>query len=229
MAALAVSGGTLYAGGYFTTAGTNVSAYAAEAIIAPTVLFTANPTNGVAPLTVNFTFSGNDSGGNTIVSWNWNFGDGANSTNQNPPHVYNNAGTFQPGLVATNNLGFTVYGSGPSIIVSPPTVTFTALPTNGAASLTVQFTCPNIASGGSTISRWNWAFGDGATGTNQNPSHVYIMRALFNPVLLRPTVLGLRFMAPDLQSSSRPPHRHFRGFTNQWRGAVDRAIQLPKC
>ena len=107
--ALVVSGGRLYAGGWFMTAGTNVSAYAAEAIIAPTVLFTANPTNGVAPLTVNFTFSGNDSGGNTIVSWNWNFGDGANSTNRKPAGCFhNNAGTFQPGLVATNNLGFTV-------------------------------------------------------------------------------------------------------------------------
>ena len=31
--ALAVSGGTLYAGGNFTTAGTNASAYAAEAIV----------------------------------------------------------------------------------------------------------------------------------------------------------------------------------------------------
>jgi hypothetical protein len=57
VSALAVSGSTLYAGGYFTTAGTNVSAYAAMASLAGTpvspalALITANAafsfTNGV--------------------------------------------------------------------------------------------------------------------------------------------------------------------------------------
>jgi uncharacterized repeat protein (TIGR03803 family) len=155
-----------------------------------TIFVTASTTNGVAPLNVNFTSSSNDGNGNTIVGWNWNFGDGATSTNQNPSHVYNNAGTFQPSLVATYNLGVTVYGSGPSIIVSPPIVTFTASPTNGAARSTVQFTCPNIDSGGSTISSWNWAFGDGAASTAQSPSHVYASDGTYYPTLIATNSLG---------------------------------------
>src|SRR5208282_3680773 len=37
------------------------------------------------------------------------------STQQNPLHVYNAAGSYSPSLVATNNLGYMVMASGPSI------------------------------------------------------------------------------------------------------------------
>ena len=81
-----------------------------------TVQYTANPTNGVAPLTVQFTAASVDSKGNAVTSWNWNFGDGSISTTQNPSHIYTTEGSFVPSLIATNNLGFTVLGFGPSAI-----------------------------------------------------------------------------------------------------------------
>ena len=81
------------------------------------VNYTATPTNGFAPLTVQFNCPGVDSGGNAITSWNWNFGDGTNSTQQNPSHIYNTVGSYSPSLVATDNLGNVVMGSGPSISV----------------------------------------------------------------------------------------------------------------
>ena len=82
-----------------------------------TIQYTATPTNGFAPLTVQFNCPGVDSGGNAITRWNWNFGDGDTSTNQNPSHIYNTVGSYSPSLVATNNLGHMVTGSGPSISV----------------------------------------------------------------------------------------------------------------
>jgi uncharacterized repeat protein (TIGR03803 family) len=97
-------------------------------ISASTLQFTANPTNGLAPLTVQFNSPGVDSSGNSIVSWSWNFGDGATSTLQNPTHTYTIVGTFAPTLVATNNLSDIVLGTGPTISVPIPVVqTFTAL------------------------------------------------------------------------------------------------------
>ena len=81
----------------------------------PSVQYTVAPTNGYAPLTVQFNSTNLDSGGLAITQWNWNFGDGATSTNQNPIHIYRNLGTFNPSLVATDNIGLTVSGSGPSI------------------------------------------------------------------------------------------------------------------
>jgi large repetitive protein len=53
--------------------------------------FAANITSGVAPLAVKF----NDvSGGAAPVTWFWDFGDGSNSTLQNPVHVFNKSGNY---------------------------------------------------------------------------------------------------------------------------------------
>ncbi len=83
-----------------------------------TAQFTASPTNGTVPLTVQFTSPSIDSQSNAITQWNWIFGDGSTSTLQSPSYIYTNAGAFQPSLIATNNLGFAVLGSGPSIAVN---------------------------------------------------------------------------------------------------------------
>jgi len=63
--------------------------------------FTASPTSGDAPLTVNFT----DQSTNNPSSWNWDFGDGSNSTEQSPSHMYNDMGQYDVTLTATNQSG----------------------------------------------------------------------------------------------------------------------------
>jgi uncharacterized repeat protein (TIGR03803 family) len=112
--------------GYFygTTQGGGLSGNGTvfKLLIRPTITFTANPTSGVAPLSVNFTTPSTDPAGNSITQWNWNFGDGSTSTNQNPTHTYTTAGTFNPTLFATNAAGVTLPGAGPaSITVTPNT------------------------------------------------------------------------------------------------------------
>jgi PKD repeat protein len=144
-----------------------------KGLLLPTAQATANPTTGTAPLTVSFTATNRDSFGNTITRWSWSFGDGATSTLQNPSHIYQAGGTFQPALFATNNLGGTVGSGVPSITVTAPTLAVNANPTGGTIPLTVQFTADSTDSGGSAITSWNWSFGDGATSTLQNPSHTY--------------------------------------------------------
>jgi len=63
--------------------------------------FTANNTQSCSvPFTVNFT----DNSTNTTV-WSWDFGDGTNSTLQDPSHVYNNPGTYTVTLIASNANG----------------------------------------------------------------------------------------------------------------------------
>ena len=67
----------------------------------PVANFTGSPTSGTAPLTVNFT----DTSTNSPTSWSWTFGDGGNSTSQNPSHQYTSAGTYTVSLTATNAYG----------------------------------------------------------------------------------------------------------------------------
>jgi PKD repeat protein len=177
------------------------------------VAYNASPTNGVTPLLVQFTSPAMDSGGNAIIQWNWTFGDGATSAVQNPSHLYAVAGTFQPALTATNNFGVTVLGSGPAITVASPTIQYTANPTNGVTPLTVQFVSPGVDSGGNTITHWSWTFGDGVTSTVQNPSHVYAVAGMFQPVLIATnnfgvTVLGsgpaITVVFPTIQYTASP-------------------------
>ncbi len=52
--------------------------------------FTASPTSGPAPLTVQFT----DQSPGTPTSWSWDFGDGSTSTDQNPSHQYTKSGIY---------------------------------------------------------------------------------------------------------------------------------------
>jgi PKD repeat protein len=69
---------------------------------APTAAFTATPTQGQAPLTVNFT---DQSTGGTITNWAWDFGDGGTSNVQNPSHIYTHAGTYQVTLTVSGPCG----------------------------------------------------------------------------------------------------------------------------
>ncbi len=78
--------------------------------------YIANPTSGLAPLTVQFT----DQSSGPVVSWSWNFGDGTTSTAQNPPHTYSGAGNFSATLTVTGSSGQTSSTSQTIIVTNPP-------------------------------------------------------------------------------------------------------------
>jgi len=59
--------------------------------------FSAIPTSGPAPLIVSFS----DQSMGTVSSWNWNFGDGTTSNEQNPSHTYTDPGTYTVSLTVT--------------------------------------------------------------------------------------------------------------------------------
>jgi len=65
----------------------------------PKADFMATPTNGTRPLTINFT----DMSTNDPIEWQWNFGDGSTSTQQNPEHTYQLSGIYSVQLIVTNS------------------------------------------------------------------------------------------------------------------------------
>ncbi len=63
--------------------------------------FSASVTRGPAPLTVQFF----DRSSGCPVSWEWDFGDGGTSTEQNPEHTYLHSGTYDVSLTTTDRFG----------------------------------------------------------------------------------------------------------------------------
>ncbi|MDI9394258.1 MAG: PKD domain-containing protein [Euryarchaeota archaeon] len=64
----------------------------------PVAAFTADVTSGTLPLTVSFT----DQSTGSPTSWAWDFGDGSNSSEQNPSHIYSKEGNYAVSLTVSN-------------------------------------------------------------------------------------------------------------------------------
>ena len=74
---------------------------------APIAVASSDSTSGTAPVTIDFDGTGSsdpDTFG-SIVSYAWDFGDGASSSVQNPSHTYTAGGNFSASLTVTDDLG----------------------------------------------------------------------------------------------------------------------------
>jgi len=139
----------------------------------PTADFSSNVTSCCEPLTVQFT-DNSTAGSNNITSWYWDFGDGTNSTAQNPSHIYNTSGTYNVTLTVTDKHGCSDNITKTEYITvnKGPTADFSSNVTDCCGPLTVQFS-DNSTAGSNNITSWYWDFGDGTNSTAQNPSHIY--------------------------------------------------------
>lgn len=113
---------------------------------APSADFTADVTSGDAPLTVTFT---------AMVpgctnSWQWDFGDGGSSTQQQPTHIYVATGSYEVGLTVSGP-GFVLPAviKTDYIIVAPGTPTYT-LTVNSSGASGVSITSSPTGYGGTT-------------------------------------------------------------------------------
>lgn len=141
--------------------------------VQPTAGFTATPVAGELPLPVQFTDA--SSGGPT--HWAWDFGDGATSNLANPSHTYTAPGTYSVSLAVSNSAGSDSTTQTDLVTVDDhaPLAGFTAANTDGVGPLAVDFTDAST----NHPTSWAWDFGDGATSTEQSPSHTYTTAGSF--------------------------------------------------
>lgn len=134
--------------------------------VIPVANFSTNATSGYAPLTVQFTDLSKNA-----TEWNWDFGDGVNSTEQNPMHTYSAAGNYTVRLTVSSVSGqSTKIGEiNVKTIRQGPIADFSASPASGKTPLKVSFTDKSTGS----PTEWEWSFGDGKVSTQQNPKHTY--------------------------------------------------------
>jgi PKD repeat protein len=130
--------------------------------------FSSNVTNGSAPLLVQFIDLSKNA-----TEWNWDFGDGNISREQNPMHNYPTIGTFTVNLTVSNTNNTDSKLSSIIILEKPAMVTplvanFSSNVTKSFVSISIQFV---DLSENATASYWD--FGDGNNSTEHNPVHTY--------------------------------------------------------
>ncbi|EDM43935.1 hyalin repeat protein [unidentified eubacterium SCB49] len=133
--------------------------------------FSGTPVFGCAPLQVDFTDNSIVNGG-AIINWNWDFGDGGVSTDQNPSYIYDQPGLYTVTLsVTTDNGCQNTLTRNNYVTAIGPLPDFHATPIAGNAPLTVDFTDDTVFL--ANADSWLWDFGNGDTSTEQNPTYTY--------------------------------------------------------
>lgn len=163
----------------------------------PVTAFTAAPTLGCAPLTVQFT---NQTTG--ALSYNWSFPGGtpATSTAVNPSVVFANSGTYTVTLTSTN-AGGTSTATQTITVNEGPNAGFNLL-ANGA---TVNFT--NTSSFSNT---YQWNFGDNTTSTDTDPVHTYTTDGVYIVRLIATGACGIDTFFETITIVT-PPIANFTG------------------
>ncbi len=125
--------------------------------------------------------------GDSLVTWNWDFGDGNNSTLQHPSHFFTPADTYFVELIVATNEGCTDTILKPIKVLPLPTVNF------GMTAVcwpdTVAYT-DSSAIVGDLISAFEWHFGDTQSDTLQNTWHNYAASGTYDVVLWVYTASG---------------------------------------
>ncbi|WP_084285637.1 ThuA domain-containing protein [Solirubrobacter soli] len=155
----------------------------------PTVAASRTPTGSVrVGVPIQFTAVGTDADGDALT-YAWDFGDGTNSTEQNPSKVYTAAATRTATVTVSDGKGGTGTASLTGIVIQAnrnPTIanTTAAAPSAGIAPLAVQFTGAATDPDGHAVS-YSWDLdGDGTFETaTQNPTTTYNTPGTQNPVL----------------------------------------------
>ncbi len=147
-----------------------------------------------APCTVTFTNTSKNA-----ENFEWNFGDGATSTEKNPVHTYTTGGTFTVKLTASNSDGSSEITKNITILepVELPTANFSFSGAGGVAPCTVSFTNEST-----NADSYSWDFGDGHTSTETNPTHTYQSGGTFTVTLTATNQYGSNSITKNVNIQS---------------------------
>jgi PKD repeat protein len=145
----------------------------------PTANFSFTPAQPKIDEEISFKDESTDPDGATdIVSWEWDFGDGTKSTEQNPKKKYAQKKVYDVKLTVKDKAGLSSFiVKKVPVGVVPPKADLSFSPTSPEVGDEVQFTDKSTDDG--QIVSWRWDFGDGTTSTEQNPKKKYLQAGTF--------------------------------------------------
>lgn len=124
----------------------------------------------------------------TQNQFNWIFGDGNGSNNENPTHTYANEGTYTVILQVTSSEGCTGADTQTVEVRPAPNVNWTAVDICEQTAQT--FTNNTSVSGGASVASYTWDFDDATSSGATNPVKTFLNPGTFNVKLTAVTNQG---------------------------------------
>ncbi|MDB5222033.1 MAG: hypothetical protein JWN83_700 [Chitinophagaceae bacterium] len=123
-------------------------------------------------------------------AWQWDFGDGATSTQQNPPiHTYANMGTYQVTLIVTNFKTGCSHKQTQTVIIGIEKADFVASDTAICKGSSVNFHAVNMNT--ANVTSYHWKFGDGTEAFDSSTvNHIYTNAGKYNVTLVITAMAG---------------------------------------
>jgi PKD repeat protein len=154
--------------------------------VLPTAAFVTSPNAPLPNQDVFFNASASRAApGRTIVSYQWDFGDGTSGSGQQVAHRYALAGGYNVTLTVTDDAGRrAVLTQGITIGDDSPRANFDFAPATPAAGQAIAFNGgSSTAVAGRTIVSYTWNFGDGTTASGVAVSKTYATAGTRNVTL----------------------------------------------
>lgn len=122
-------------------------------------------------------------------SYAWSFGDGGTDVVKNPLHNYSGAGPFNVTLTVTSGNGCVDDTTQTINTIYPEPVASFDMPLEVCLGLAANLKDQSTASG-SSITQWNWDFGDGTSSGSQNPVKNYTTPGTYTVKLSVTSAIG---------------------------------------
>jgi PKD repeat protein len=141
------------------------------------------------------------------TSWEWAFGDGNTSSQQNPQHLYSSAGTYTACVTATSICGSTQICQ--DIVITCPTPQAGFEISSDELSIMLTDTSQNAPI------QWQWDFGDGNSSNIPSPSHTYDMPGQYIVCLTTSSTCGMSQACKQVDVSCAAPVAGFSSSTQE--------------
>lgn len=145
--------------------------------------FSSSVLGGCLGNTINFIDSTKTDGVHPVVSWTWNFGEGAPQSYTTAPfaHTYNTTGNFNVKLAVKDSYGCVDSVSKPAYIsVTKPVAGFKASDTLICPKAPITFA--NTSQGAGAV--YYWQFGDSTTSTDISPVHTFADTGIYRVIMV---------------------------------------------
>ncbi|MEJ5866630.1 PKD domain-containing protein [Pseudokineococcus sp. 5B2Z-1] len=152
-----------------TATSSRVVEVARPANVAPSASFTVSASG--LQLAVDGSASSDADG--SLVSYAWDFGDGATGSGRTAEHAYAAEGSYTVRLVGTDDRGATATSSRAVEVARPANVAPSASFTVSASGLQLAVDGSASSDADGSLVSYAWDFGDGATGSGRTAEHAY--------------------------------------------------------